>query len=232
MNLWTPLTVVLVGVVITALGVVWAGVQQHRTDTDGLKREAGLQKELAVRSDELARKSDQIAALNKELLNAMSGGEGYPKLLVLGGAGGRIVFFLMNSGGHALTDVTANVLYISDAEAALKSNPTFDFFEARALEAQSTRKIDVGTLLPSAPFALLPDFKLPDDIDTYSIEITTSSRNGLVKNLILFRKPTGGEWQWGFVTLGPKQERLQVVDRDNLLPDSWKNPPETVFKLN
>lgn len=232
MNLWNPLTVVLVGVVITAMGVAWAGFQQNRTEAEGLRREAALQKELVARSDELARKSDQLVALHKEMLDTVSGGEGYPRLLMIGGAGGRIIFFLMNSGTHALTDVSATVFYMSDAETARKANPTFDFFESRALESQSTRKVDVGTLLPSAPFSLLPDFKLPDDLEEYSLEITTNARNGLVKNLILFRKPPQGDWQWGFVSLGPRQERLQVVDRDNILPETWKSPPESVFKLN
>jgi hypothetical protein len=232
MNLWSPSTVVLVGAVIAAVGVFWADVQKGRQEIENLKRESSLHRELAAKSDELARKSDEIAALNKELLSSVTGGEGYPKLMMIGGLNSRIILYLMNSGKYPLPDVSATVFFISDAEASHKANPTFDFFESRALEAQSTRTIEVGTLLPSAPFSLLPDFKLPDDIDEYSLEITTNARNGVVKNLIMFKKNPQGAWQWGFVSLGPKQERLQVVDSDNILPDLWKNAPEPLFKVN
>jgi hypothetical protein len=232
MNLWSPSTIVLVGAVIAAVGVFWADAQKSRQEMENLKREATLHKELADKSDELARKSDEIAALNKELLNSVTGGEGYPKLMMIGGLNSRIILYLMNSGKYPLPDVTATVFFISDSEASRKANPTFDFFELRALESQSTKTVNVGTLLPSAPFSLLPDFKLPDDMDEYSLEITTDARNGVVKNLVMFKKNPQGAWQWGFVSLGAKQERLQIVDSDNILPELWKNAPEPIFKVN
>jgi hypothetical protein len=232
MNLWSPSTVVLVGAVIAAVGVFWADVQKNRQEIENLTRESGLHKELASKSDEIARKSDEIAALNKELLNSVTGGDGYPKLMMIGGLNGRVIFYLMNSGKYPLSDVTATVFFSSESEESYKANPTFDFFEIRAMQAQSTKAVTIGTLTPTAPAPLLPDFKLPDDVDDYSLEITTSARNGMVKNLVMFKKDPQGAWQWGFVSLGAKDERLQVVDTNNILPDLWKKPPEPIFKVN
>jgi len=232
MNFLSPTTVVLVGVVIVAVGVFWADVQKNRQAVENLQRESSLHRELASKSDALARKSDEIAVLNRELLNSVTGGEGYPKLMMIGGLNGRVIFYLMNSGKYPLPDVTATVFFISDSEASNKANPTFDFFEIRAMQAQSTKAVNVGTLIPAAPFPLLPDFKLPDDADDYSLEITTNARNGTVKNLVMFKKDSQGTWQWGFVSLGPKQERLQVVDTSGILPASWKDAPAPIFKIN
>lgn len=94
-SLWGPNGVILLGALISALGVVWASNSQSKVN-DTLQEKSTLiltqSVELKSKSDEidqknseilektklLAEKSDEIVDLNKELLNYSTGGDSYP----------------------------------------------------------------------------------------------------------------------------------------------------------
>ncbi|MGR5196521.1 hypothetical protein ACPV4H_21785 [Vibrio rotiferianus] len=80
-----PNGVILLGAIISAIGVLWSSVQQgevnEKLQTQG-KEIATKTKKIEEQSDKLVSQSDMITKLNHELISHTTGGDSYPELIL------------------------------------------------------------------------------------------------------------------------------------------------------
>lgn len=76
MKMSTPAILVLIGAVLSAVGGFWAASRQQRAAIAAAEQRSEFERELRA-------KSDEIAALNRQIASSVTGGDSYPYVDVI-----------------------------------------------------------------------------------------------------------------------------------------------------
>lgn len=172
--------IVIVGLVISALGAYWASKQQDSFNLN------------------LLNKSEEIARLNQEVANSVSGGDSFCYLVVSTidpvTNTGRLV--VVHQGEHSLYDVHVRIVDLEKLD-QIKGNLSF------ATLNQTDTNISIGNLISSFAQMLQP-FTLGNS-DTRRFNIFFSARNGFFNQALRFKKIDG---KWVYATKVEREDKV------------------------
>ena len=163
-----PSALILLGAVLSAIGALWASVEQTR-----------FERELRV-------KSDQLAELNREIADSVIGGDSFCYLTVasLSDQSNRGVLTVVHQGKYPLYDAHARVVDLQKFD-AIKDSPTLE----NILTAETS--LSLGTLIKGHA-SMLGRWDLGTG-DARGFNIFFSARNGSWYQNLRFRR-VGGIW--------------------------------------
>ena len=190
-----PAVIILVGVVISVVGVVISGIGAFRAS-----------QQQASSALNLLNKSEEIARLNQELANSMSGGDSFCYLGIspVNLKTNTGWFYVIHQGEYNLYDVHARIIDVEKLHQLVEEKLSLD---------QAETNISIGNLIPSLG-GKLSQFTLGNG-NTRSFNVTFTARNGFFKQLLWFKK-IHGEWLYATkVTRGSKVLYEQI---DNEFP--------------
>jgi hypothetical protein len=156
-----PTMVIFVGGIIAAIGAVWAAYDQTKS------------------SKQLQEKSEEIARLNRETANTVTGGDSFCYLMPIGNAPDRVS--VIHSGKYPLYDVSVQLVDLDDPAF---SKPTFSSIGANT--------ITIGNIPPNSIQVLGSVIKLTGD--RKRLNIFFSARNGFYTQQLRMRL-VNGEWK-------------------------------------
>ena len=187
-----PAVIVLVGVVISVVGVVISGI--------GAFRASQQQTSSALN---LLNKSEEIARLNQELANSMSGGDSYCYLGIspINPKTNTGWFYVIPQGEYNLYDVHARIADVEKLHQLAEDRLPLD---------QADTNISIGNLIPS--FAQKFPFTLGNG-NTRSFNVLFTARNGFFKQLLWFEK-VHGEWLYATKVTRGSEVLYEHVDKE------------------
>ncbi len=161
--LWGPSGLILLAAILGAIGAVWASRQQAMFERD------------------LRLKSDEIAELNKEIVNLVTGGQSFCYLSI-----GSVnpdnnvgVLTVVHGGDHPIYDVNARIVDLQKFE-KIKNDLTFDNWRS----ADTT--IPIGNMIKKTA-SMIGKFPL-GKADERGFNIFFSARNGLFVQVLRMKK--------------------------------------------
>ena len=156
----------MVGFLISGIGAFWASQQQTSSALN------------------LLTKSEEIARLNQELANSVSGGDSFCYLAIstIHPVTNTGQLYVIHSGEHNLYGVRARIVDVEKLHQLFYGKIPLD---------QAEMNISIGDLIPSFAQRLSP-FTL-DNGNTRSFNVLFTARNGSFKQLLWFKK-IHGEW--------------------------------------
>ncbi|MFA5180649.1 MAG: hypothetical protein WC405_04965 [Syntrophales bacterium] len=180
---------------------------------------AELNKDIAAAQRDLRKKSEEIAELNKDIAATVTGGDSYCHIDIYrpGKLSNIVDLMLMHEGKYPSYDVT---IKIDDVEKMLnmfkseerKGNiPYSSMTEAFTMMAQSSKIIRVGNIGPNQGMQL--DGLILPDTDRQSYNISITARNGIVSQIVRFRR-VKGEWKIAHQINIPSKGVLERIDPD------------------
>jgi hypothetical protein len=189
---------VFLGAVIAAAGALWGALQEtaHQKQvttlnirlTEKSEEISGLTKQLATAqlefAEEMRKKNEEIADLNRRTAATMTGGDSFCYLSLLGQKPGQPFLLLFSQQGeYPLYDVSVRVTNLEELEAK-----GLDYFTPENL-AKDT--MDIGSLAVGSAkqFGTMP---MPAG-DSIRLNIFFAARNGFF-NQLLRAKKVGNEW--------------------------------------
>jgi hypothetical protein len=156
-----------VGAGISAIGVLWSSSDRTRYER------------------ELRQKSEEIAALNREIKDSVIGGDSFCHIVLSNLSARTALLGVINQGRYPLYDVSIRIV---DLEKFDRFGGTFTLENM----AQTDTLLSVGNLGPSHT-AMWRKWPLPDaDQQRYNTFI--SARNGFVTQILRLRR-VNGEWK-------------------------------------
>jgi hypothetical protein len=201
-NIGGPAIVIFIGVVISAVGALWATMQQTASE------------------QELRQKNEEIAKLNRKIADSITGGDSYCYFFIgrPGHKSNIVDLMLMSKGEYPLYDVSVK---IDDVEKLLKlvrekqqsgDMPYDSITTTNVALSKASKVINVGNIGPSQ-FALMSGLVLPKDRDKQSYNIYITSRNGSIMQVVRFRK-VNGKWKMAYKATRGKNILEEVIDSD------------------
>lgn len=148
---------------------------------------------------DLRTKSDEIAALNREIAQTVTGGDSYCYLMVFppSGTHNTCDLMAMTKGKYPVYDVSVKIddvlrlVEIVSAQKEAGSLPYSSMSEEQAMLGQASRTFRLGNIGPDQAMQL-GGIKAPEgNAASYNINIV--ARNGSVSQFIRFRR-TNGKW--------------------------------------
>lgn len=166
--LWGPSGLILLGAFLSAIGALWASQQQGE-----------FERHLRV-------KSEEIAQLNREVVNLVTGGKSFCYMAVssINPESNIGLLTFVHSGDHPMFNVAARIVDLEEF-AKLKDNINIHNFQ------QADINIGIGDFAKSAALVRGP-FPLGEG-DKRNFNIFFSARNGWFNQLLRFRK-INGQW--------------------------------------
>jgi hypothetical protein len=188
------------GSIIAAVGVFWTTVRQAQERAQAA--EARAKAETSLRE-----KSEEIARLNRQLADLVTGGTGFCYLTLAVRDGNTFLVAVVNEGDTPLYDVAGRIVDLAEFNALPSGgklpsilNPKHQFTVGNLGAHQSifVGRLDLGT----------------EDVKDYNIFI--SARNGFVTQLLRCRRtPAGWRTATRVIRTAGKQEVLyERVDED------------------
>jgi hypothetical protein len=156
-----PTILIFVGGIIAAVGAVWASYDQNKTNT------------------KLAQKNEEIARLNRETANAVTGGDSVCYLLPLANLPGMVT--VVQKGRFPLYDVSVRIVDLDDPASNVAS-----------LSAQTRNSFTLGNIPPESAQVLQSVITLVGDRKRFNIFF--SARNGFFTQELRMRL-VNGEWK-------------------------------------
>jgi hypothetical protein len=169
----------LLGALISAVGALLSSQQQTRFEHD------------------LRIKSDEISALNKQIVNLVTGGDSYSYFQFSGTKHKPLV--LAHRGEHPLYDVKCRLIILGDYTKLPSLSPM-------AYLSQNEKRLEIGALRSGA-WGLQPDIVLSDE-PTQGFNIFFEARNGTWVQMVRIRK-VGDGYQWSTKVI----KRINDVDQ-------------------
>lgn len=172
-----PAALVLVGALLSAIGGFWATARQQRLTAEAAEQRAQFERELRM-------KSDEIASLNRQIAASITGGDGFTYLDVIP-EGDGFALLLLNGSEFPAYDVSIRIVDVDTLNRLGRQ------MAASAAFARSQLVVGAGNVGPKQ-VALIG--RLPDkwsDIAAFNVFI--GARNGFVTELLRRRK-VDGEW--------------------------------------
>lgn len=160
----TPAIVVAIGAVIAVIGAFWASVEQSRSQK------------------QLSGKNEEIANLNRQIAQTITGGDSYCYVEFSHNAGFDYPFLkLIQVGDYPLYDISVVVRDLDDYEYRKEGNPTIEDLE-KAEFSFPTRNLSPGDQVNL--------YRLPISASETKkrYEIFIASRNGTVKEFVRLEK--------------------------------------------
>ena len=158
-----PTILVFVGALLSAVGAVWAGIDQNKN------------------SRKLDEKNEEIARLSREIANSVTGGPTVCYLAPMGGSPNIVT--LVSSGDFPLYDVSVRIVDLELFEA--KKNEPFTLDSIRKNEVS----LDLGGMPPKSARILGPLLQLSGETRRWNIFF--SARNGFFTQLLRMKKVDG-----------------------------------------
>lgn len=195
-----PVLIVLAGAVLSALGAAWTAMRQ----IDSARQRADFEKELRL-------KSDEIASLNKQLLANVTGGESYCYLDMPGYATSSEVVtpMLFHEGEHPALDVSVHIANITERIARWKAPTNAPLAERLASDMFDSEMLFHGNVSPGKGMMFAP-ITLPADANEQRYEVRISARNGSVIQRFTFLR-IDGQWAPAVQTVRVKADGSQSV---------------------
>ena len=162
-----PTILVFIGALISAVGAVWAGIEQNRS------------------SDILASKNDKIADLSREIANSITGGSSACYITPIGNS--IDVAALVSVGEYPLYDLSVRITDL-DLMEQMRGQPVT--FESMQL---NEKNIDLGSLPPGS-FRILGRGILDIHGDSRRWNIFFCGRNGVFTQILRMKK-VAGDWE-------------------------------------
>ena len=134
-----PAVVILIGVLISALGAVWAAVKQNSAE------------------QQLRAKSDEIAELNRQIAGSVTGGESFECLTFTpSGHSDRVAILFVHQGKYPLYDVVARVADLAKWDALPKGEASVTLGSFLAGDP----RLQIGNVAPSLA-SILGEWPIP-----------------------------------------------------------------------
>lgn len=228
MKLWHPSIISVLAAALATLATFWA--TQLSREKDGARRASELkfQQEMTAKNAELALKSDEIAKLNREMFNMVTGGDGYPELQITTPGDGKFLIMMWNRTGYPLFDLSITVEDPQRRFRDMSDSPPKDIFEAQNALAAGHNYFAIGTMPKSAMRILFSPFTIPAGYDDYSLNFVISGRSRTVQNILRFKKNDKDVWEMGHSTLDISNGNiLYVQDEHKLLPEAFRTKKTT-----
>jgi hypothetical protein len=165
-NLFNPQTLIIIGVLLSAIGAFWASQQQAQFERD------------------LRTRSDEISSLNKEIVNLVTGGKSYTYFIFSGTIHNPLT--LVQKGKHPLHNAKCRLITLGDYT-KLPSRSPFAYF------SKNEKRLDLGNL-ESGAWGLQPKFELTDS-PIQGFNVFFEARNGVWEQMIRIRK-IDNNFQW------------------------------------
>ncbi len=188
-----PASVIFIGVIISALGALWAARQQGKS------------------AEALRNKSDEIAALNREIAQSIIGGDSFCYLSVspLKQPDDQALLTLVHQGKYPLYDLGVRIVDVDKFQQVVSRD-----FSALDLFKIDTN-VSVGNLAVGQA-AMIGNMRLPS-LHELRFNIFFSARNGFFVQLLRLRK-VNGVWRQAIrVTRrhdGPEAVILEKIDSE------------------
>jgi hypothetical protein len=198
-----PPGVILFGALVTAIGALWASQQQ-----------AGFERNLRA-------KSDEIAGLNREIANLITGGESfcYMDIGSLDPDTNRGIPVIVQQGDHSIFDINARIVDLQEFR-QIKGN-TFEGFN------KAQRTLQIGSLAKGTCLAMSP-LDLGDSPER-DFNIFFIARNGQFTELLRLRK-IDAKWARAIRVKRGSELLFEKVDDDFPKTDQgqiqWLGPPK------
>ncbi len=184
---WGPPGLILFGVILSAVGAFWASQQQ-------VKFERGLRV-----------KSDEIAGLNREIANLVTGGDSfcYVTIASINPTTNRGILIVVHQGNHSTFDVNARMVDLQ------KSREIKDYTLTNLEQAQTT--LQIGSLIKGTAIVVSP-FDLGSSLER-DFNIFFIARNGQFTQLLRLRKIDD---KWVIATKVERDGKLifEKIDKD------------------
>ena len=166
--LWGPSSLILIGVFLSAIGALWASQQQGEFERH------------------LREKNEEIAQLNREVVNFVTGGKSFLYMAVssIDPQSNMGLLTFLHSGEHPMFNVAARIVDLEEFE-KLKDNISIHNFQ------QAATNIAIGDFAKRAAI-VQGQFSLGKG-DKRNFNIFFSARNGWFNQLLRFRK-INGQW--------------------------------------
>jgi hypothetical protein len=163
-----PSGLILLGVILSAIGALWASQQQVKFEHD------------------LRVKSDEIAKLNREIVNSVIGGDSFCYLSIgsINPQNNVGILVAVSQGEHPIYDVNARIVDLQKFE-KIKDNLTLQTIN------QSETHINIGNMIKGTA-SMIRQFPL-GNTSKRDFNIFFSARNGLYTQLLRLRK-VNDEW--------------------------------------
>lgn len=176
------------------------------------------ERELRAKTEELAKKSDEIASLNRTIAGSVTGGDSfcYVTLSLDDAAANNPMAILIPRGDHTVFDVALRIVDVGKLQALAKKGPvTFETM------AQAEINLNLGNLVPER-FRMLGRWQLPADSDTQDYNLFFAARSRSFVQSIRLRR-VNGRW---------KQAIKVQVAPPNIYPTKKKipRPPQVLFE--
>jgi hypothetical protein len=185
-----PTILIFIGGIIAAVGAVWAAIDQNKS------------------SKKLEQKSEEIADLNREIINLSTGGSSYA-YLTLGFIPQDTDFCpltVQQSGAYPVHDVYIRIVDLTVRNYSMSHYPRYQVTDDPDSDIAVVRAEDVGTIGPGQKRVLpgldlgLPKIIDPEDAEEYrgrrDFKVEVTAKNGTVIQQFRFRKNAlTGEWK-------------------------------------
>lgn len=179
-----PMLLVLIGAVLSAVGAFWANYKQNQEKVQSAIERAQFEKELRA-------KSDEIAGLNKQIAQSVTGGDSFCNVKFLLGPTNTPMFLVIHDGEFPLYDVSIRMWDPNDYN-NVPENVSFEELTKKDLN------FNLGNLSPHQT-RILGRIQLPDS-DKKEFALSIGARNGYVTEIIKLQK-LGGEWKGAYRVL-------------------------------
>ena len=190
--LWGPPGLILLGVILSAIGALWASQQK------------------GIFERELRIKSDEIAKLNKEIVKSVIGGDSFCYLMIasLDPHSNSGILTIIHQGDHPIYDISARMADLQKMRAIEKGEKgKIDFREVM----QANTNIPIGNMAKGTATAIGP-FQLGTGTER-NFNIFFNARNGFFTQLLRLKKINN---KWVHATKVEKDGKIifEKIDSD------------------
>jgi len=200
--LLSPSGVIFIGVILAAIGALWASQQQ-----------VGFERHLRA-------KSDEIANLNREIANIVTGGNSFCYITIasLDPNTNRGILTIVHQGEHPSYDVTARIVDLQKSRQVKK-------WTLETMQKTETI-LQIGNI-PKGAVHIISSFDLGDSQDR-DFNIFFASRGGFFEQLLRMRKINS---KWVTATQVKKSGEILFEKIDDDFPKTeqgqiqWTSPP-------
>lgn len=193
-NMIGPSILIFVGALISAIGACWASVEQNSF------------------KEEIRSKNEEIARLNREVANSVTGGDGFAYLVIGNIHPSKRVGFVtvVSRSEHPLYDVSARIVNLDSLKNASDTER-----DTISIDAHQ-ESVKIGNLAPELA-AQVTSWKLPSG-EVHRYNVFFSARNGLWTELLRIRK-IDGEWEQAYKVVRNNEGEEKVLETK--IPDGW-----------
>jgi cell division protein FtsL len=192
-NLNLPMLLIFLGAILSAIGTIYATIKQNQEKLQSATQKAEFERELRL-------KTEEIAELNKNIAETLTGGNSYCYLLITYPQFRRDVanLTLMHEGKYPLYDVQIKIDDVEEKIRIMKEEWENGKFGQRTLAdsetvfAQASKVFKIGNFGPNQVMNVT-QITLPS-VETKGYNIDITARNGYIAQTIRFRN-FNGQWK-------------------------------------